>query len=332
MEADPMGTAVRPEDASATETSAGNAVILMYHRIADDGTDLCVPPAEFRAHMAWLRETGCRVLPLAELADSLASGETTEKRVAITLDDGYLDAMTHAVPILREFDLPATFFIVSSTLEETSEFWWEALERVFAHDRLPASLDVALPEGSEAMPTRTDEQKRAAFDAVRRTFYTLPLERQRERVEHLLRWAGLPPVDASRPIRPMTPEELLELDRVPGMEIGAHTEHHLLLPAQSASIKQREIADGKRRLEALLGHEVRSLSYPHGAFDEETVEMTGRAGFSVAVTTGNQPAWRGSHPLVLPRCAVQAGDDFGARLQALFATPPQRHHYDRTFA
>lgn len=327
-----MGTAVRTEDAPAAATAAGNAVILMYHRIADDGTDLCVPPAEFRAHMAWLRETGCRVLPLTALADALADGDSAERRVAITLDDGYLDAMTHAVPILREFDLPATFFIVSSTLEETSEFWWEALERVFAHDRLPATLDVALPEGCDALPTQTPAQKRAAFDAVRRTFYTLPLDGQRERVASLLRWAGLAPVDAARPIRPMTPDELLALDRMPGMEIGAHTEHHLLLPAQPAAIKQREIADGKRRLEALLGHEVRSLSYPHGAFDEETVALTGQAGFSVAVTTGNQPAWRGSHPLVLPRCAVQAGDDFGARLEALFATPPQTHHYDRTFA
>jgi peptidoglycan/xylan/chitin deacetylase (PgdA/CDA1 family) len=179
---------------------------------------------------------------------------------------------------------------------------------------------------------RTAQEKRAAFDAVRGTFYTLTLEQQRERVATLLRWSGLPPEDESRRIRAMTPDEIRALDRLPGMEIGAHTEHHLLLPAQSTATKQCEIAVGKQRLEALLGHEVRSLSYPHGAFDEESVELTGRAGFSVAVTTGNQPAWPRSHPLVLPRCAVQAGDDFAARLRTLFATAPQFHHYDRTFA
>ena len=320
------------EDVRAGEPLAGNAVILMYHRIADDGTDLCVPPAEFRAHMTLLREAGYRVLPLPELAAALARGDAPEKSVAITLDDGYLDALTHAVPILQEFDHPATFFIISSTLDETSEFWWEALERVFAHDGLPAMLDVALADGAEPMPTRTPDEIRAAFDAVRRTFYTLPLEGQRERVATLLRWAGLPPAEASRAIRPMTPEEIRALDRLPGMEIGAHTAHHLLLPAQSAATKEHEIAHCKQRLETLLGHAVQSLSYPHGAFDAETVDVTDRAGFTVAVTTGNQPAWRRSHPLVLPRCAVQAGDDFGARLQAMFAMPPQPHHFDRTFA
>ncbi len=325
-------TDVPAEAAHVPGTAAGNAVILMYHRIADDGTDLCVPPAEFRAQMRLLRETGCRVLPLPALAAALARGDAPEKSVAITLDDGYLDALTDAVPILQEFGHPATFFIISSTLDETSEFWWEALERVFAHDALPAVLDVALPDDVASMPTRTPGEIRAAFDAVRRTFYTLPLEGQRARVSALLRWAGLPDAEAARQIRPMTPEEIRALDRMPGMEIGAHTAHHLLLPAQSAETKTREIAQCKQRLEALLGHEVQSLSYPHGAFDEETVELTGRAGFTIAVTTGNQPAWRRSHPLVLPRCAVQAGDDFGARLEAMFAMPPQTHHFDRTFA
>jgi peptidoglycan/xylan/chitin deacetylase (PgdA/CDA1 family) len=322
-----MGT-----DQMGTNTVVGNAVILMYHRIADSGTDLCVPPAEFRAHMALLSEAGYHVLPLPELAAALQRGDVPENSVAITLDDGYLDALTHAAPILEHFGLPATFFIISSTLDEASEFWWEALERVFAHDRLPENLDTALPDGVASMPTRAPQEQHAAFDAVRRTFYTLTLEQQRERVAALLRWAGLPPADASRQIRPMTPEEIRALDRMPGMEIGAHTEHHLLLPAQSTATKRSEIALGKQRLEALLGHEVHSLSYPHGAFDEESVRLTGEAGFTVAVTTGNQPAWPNSHPLVLPRCAVQAGDDLGARLQALFATQPQTHHYDRTFA
>lgn len=325
-------TDVLAEPAHAEGTSSGNAVILMYHRIADDGTDLCVPPDEFRAHMALLREAGCHVLPLPELAAALARGDAPEKSVAITLDDGYLDALTHAVPILNEFGHPATFFIISSTLDETSEFWWEALERVFACDDLPAALDVALPDDVASMPTRTPEEIRAAFDAVRRTFYTLPFDAQRARVRALLRWAGLPDAQPRRPIRPMTPDEILALDRMPGMDIGAHTAHHLLLPAQSAEAKMYQVAQCKQRLEALLGHDVPSLSYPHGAFDEETVALTERAGFTVAVTTGNQPAWRRSHPLVLPRCAVQAGDDFGARLEAMFAMPPQPHHFDRTFA
>lgn len=311
---------------------AGNAVILMYHRIADDATDLCVTPAEFRDHLAFLSQAGYRVLPLRELALALQRGVVPEHSVAITLDDGYLDALTHAAPILLEFQFPATFFVISSTLDGPSEFWWETLERVFAHDGLPIVLDTALPDGVESMPMETSQEKRAAFDAVRRTFYPLTLEQRRERIKNLVQWSGLPATGDASHARALTSEEVRTLSRLPGMEIGAHTENHLLLPTQPKATKEREIVLGKQRLEALLDREVQSLSYPHGAFDEESVELTRQAGFEVAVTTGNQPAGTHGHPLILPRCAVRAGDDLRLRLPAMFATPAEAHHYDRKFA
>lgn len=309
----------------------GNAVILMYHRIADDGTDLCVPPSEFRDHLALLSEEGYKVLPLRELAHALRSGTVPERSVSITLDDGYLDALTHAAPILLEFRFPATFFIVSSTLDGPSEFWWETMERVFTYDGLPAVLDVALPEGAASLPTGSPQDRRTTSEVVRRGLYPLTLEQRNERIGSLLSWSGLPRLQDGY-VRALTPEEVQTLGRMPGMEIGAHTENHLLLPAQPAATKEREIRLGKHKLEALLGHDVQSFSYPHGAFDEESVELARQAGFALAVTTGNQPAWPQSHPMVLPRCAVNAGDDLRSRLQDLFAMPPQPHHYNRKFA
>ncbi|MCW0447194.1 polysaccharide deacetylase family protein [Xanthomonas sacchari] len=315
---------------------AGNAVILMYHRIADDGTDLCVPPAEFRQHMAWLHQAEYRVLPLRELASALQRGDAPERSIAITFDDGYLDALTQAAPVLQEFGLPATVFVVSSTLDSTGEFWWDTIERVFAHDSLPAALNTALPEGVVSMPTGTPLERQAASAAVRSAFYPLTLEQRDERVDNLRRWSGLPATagtssGATFDVRAMTPHEVVALGRLPGLEIGAHTENHLLLPTQPTPAKQREITRCKEQLEALLGYEVYSLAYPYGAFDEESVDLARRAGYTIAVTTGNLPACADSHPLVLPRFGVRAGDDFPSRLQAMFATEPQAHHYNRSF-
>jgi peptidoglycan/xylan/chitin deacetylase (PgdA/CDA1 family) len=309
-----------------SEHHRGNAVILMYHRIADESTELCVPPEQFRNHLAVLRQEGYRVLPLRELARALQQGDVPEKAIAITLDDGYLDALTHAAPALQEFQFPATFFVVTSTLDGPSEFWWETLERVFAHDGLPPVLDVALPAGVPSMPTKTLQERLAAFDAVRCEFYPLPLEQRRERIEALLRWSGFSPAADALTARALTPEEVRTLSQLPGMEIGSHSENHLLLPAHSIDTKKREIFLGKQRLEALLGHDIHSFSYPHGAFDRESVELARQAGFALAVTTGNQQATLQSHPLVLPRCGVQAGDDLSLRLKILFAAEPQELH------
>jgi hypothetical protein len=69
----------------------------------------------------------------------------------------------------------------------------------------------------------------------------------------------------------------------------------------------------------LLEREVPLFSYPYGGFDDESVELTRRAGFTIAVTTGNLPATSRASSLILPRCVVRAGEDLPSRLQALFA-------------
>jgi peptidoglycan/xylan/chitin deacetylase (PgdA/CDA1 family) len=64
-----------------------------------------VTPEAFRDQMAWLAANR----PVISLEDAAAG----VPGVAITLDDGYLDNLTQAAPILREFGIPATVFIVA---------------------------------------------------------------------------------------------------------------------------------------------------------------------------------------------------------------------------
>ena len=62
----------------------------------------------FRSQMCWLAGH-CEVLPL-EIVAREARG------VAITLDDGYRDNVTHALPILHEFGLNATVFLATARM------------------------------------------------------------------------------------------------------------------------------------------------------------------------------------------------------------------------
>ncbi len=97
---------------------AGRDVVLVYHGIGSvaRGAPLWngfVRPERFAAQMARLARER-RVVGL----DAIAEGAAGRGRVAITFDDAYRTALVHAVPVLRELGLPATFFVPTRWIGE----------------------------------------------------------------------------------------------------------------------------------------------------------------------------------------------------------------------
>lgn len=92
--------------------------VLMYHSVTDQPTTtgmLTVSRAAFRSQMRFLKEHKYNVLPLEELAKLISQKKKLPARaLAITLDDGYKDNYLYAFPILKEYNLPATVFIITA--------------------------------------------------------------------------------------------------------------------------------------------------------------------------------------------------------------------------
>lgn len=316
--ANPRPTSV----SSRVPTAATRAAVLTYHRVADNEQDrhrLCVPVAEFRGHMQHLRDAGCHVMPLHDLVEAATAGDLDERSVSLTFDDGYRDALTHAAPILQELGFPATFFIVGAALDRAHEFWWDALERVFFSDRpLPEQLALELPGGLLELSTAGREQQVVAHDRIVDAFYQLDREARETVLRALEAWSGSGPALAGSR-KTMAADEVVRLARVPGMSIGAHSQHHLRLPLLSSAGKKAEIETCKARLEAVVGQRVKAFSYPYGQTDADTVRCVREAGFEVAVITGEQAVTSGGDPLLVPRLEIRASGvaTFASRLDRL---------------
>lgn len=99
--------------------------ILTYHQIAEappKGTpfrSLCVSPSDFSRQMSLLRRLGYHGLSMADLMPYL-HGEKTGKVFGITFDDGYLNNLTHALPVLRQNGFTATCYVVSGLVGQTN--------------------------------------------------------------------------------------------------------------------------------------------------------------------------------------------------------------------
>jgi peptidoglycan/xylan/chitin deacetylase (PgdA/CDA1 family) len=302
------------------------AVILMYHRIASttiDPHDTCVAPDTFRAHLDAIRKAGCHVVPLHELADRVRARDIPHRSVALTLDDGYVDGLTDAAPLLGEFGFPATFFVVADTLEEPYEYWWDALQRVFLSRRaLPTTMCLdSLPP----VATASEAERRSAHDLLVAGFYTCSRDRRDALLSEILDWSGIGPPEPESP-RPMTVGELVRLADSPLVSIGSHTRSHLWLPAQQPSVQRQEILDSRVHLELSLKRQVTMFSYPYGAYAPETVDLVRDAGYLAAVTTFERTVTGHDDVLLLPRYGVSNWDaeEFGRRLQRAFAARAER--------
>ena len=101
------------------------AVFLCYHSIAPSGPRYLTIGAElFERQLAALRRRGFQGGDLATLAE-LASGDRPDRPTAfLTFDDGFRDNFETALPLLREYGMPAFVFALPPLLETGGAFEW----------------------------------------------------------------------------------------------------------------------------------------------------------------------------------------------------------------
>lgn len=95
--------------------------ILTYHQVdtpPEKGVpyrSLVVSPAAFARQMGLLKALGYRGLSMTALEPYLR-GEQKGRVVGITLDDGYVNNLQHALPVLRRHGFSATCYVVSGQM------------------------------------------------------------------------------------------------------------------------------------------------------------------------------------------------------------------------
>ena len=92
--------------------------VLMYHCINDKAADITVSPAALRQQLQYLKDNDYTVLTMDEAYDFLQNNKPVpEKSVVLTFDDGYEDNYQNAFPILKEFGVKATFYIITDVVD-----------------------------------------------------------------------------------------------------------------------------------------------------------------------------------------------------------------------
>jgi peptidoglycan/xylan/chitin deacetylase (PgdA/CDA1 family) len=89
---------------------------------------LVVAPRTFYYHMLTLKLLGFTGLSMRDLAPYL-SGEKKGRVVGITFDDGYLNNLENALPVLKRFGFSSTCYVVTQFVGKFNA--WDATEGVY---------------------------------------------------------------------------------------------------------------------------------------------------------------------------------------------------------
>lgn len=326
-----------------------HGVVLIYHRVAQPQADpwnLSVSPENFAAQMSVLMQYGVP-RTMSDLAQHISTTQVSDRSIAVTFDDGYVDNLSHALPTLQAHKVPATVFVISGAIGKPNAFWWDLLTRVFLETpALPRSLTLLLSSvhrcfdlgASAALEapalaghrawradlTDPKDGRQRVFLDVWSHMLELSSTEKIEAANYILAWAGMTGT-AARPHdgRPMNRDELELLSGSPLIEIGGHTITHPDLSRLPSEEAINELSQGRKILMDFTNQPVDSFAYPYGRYSDQTAAQIKQAGFTCAGWSKPGLVTRGSDAFALPRLHISDldSDAFEKLLKSVLGPP-----------
>lgn len=293
---------------------------LYYHRVNNLEADynlLCVSPIKFRQQMLYLKHN-YQIVRFEEDWNSLDTDA-----VVITFDDGYLDNVQYAVPILEELEMPATIFISTGTMDQTKELWWDELEYILlVGDDFPEAFRLEDDKFGCKWNTSTYEYRENCYKGLHYLMKNFITSDKREKwFGQLWNWRG-----QRRMVREnyltVSRDDCRRLRESKMISVGAHTVTHPSLANLDKEYQEKEIESSINCLSQILEKKITLFSYPFGRpdadFNDDTVEICRRCGILKAAST-EDALWTSTvNPYKIPRKVVRNWDFsvFGEKIKS----------------
>lgn len=285
----------------------GRKIIVVYHTFCNESVSegrgkYCARQGAvsvdlLESHLDWLS----RFSDFVSLDEIFRSDATSKWTVAVTLDDGYRNNLSLALPVFERFEVPVTWFVSTGFVENDLLPWWDLVDFVA---RVAQPALTIQTRNSRCSFDLSDKQDRTCFRLqCRRWFQKADSDTAscvRHQIENSIPGELPRNAFASR-------QEIIEASRSPLVSLGGHTVLHPNLARLSASDIQHEVGNGKKQLETWTGEPIRWFAYPYGGrehWDERTKRIVREEGFDGAVTTVRAYADQGADRFEIPRLTV----------------------------
>ena len=243
-------------------------VVYMLHHITKKNPngiptneDLKVSPSFLDHIIQKYKKANYQFLSLDDLEVVIKSDkEPSRPFIVFTIDDGYADNFTQALPIFEKYEVPFSVFIATDFINHNSILWWDILEDLILHNN-------NIHFGNKTYNCNSFQEKWDAFRIIRETILKYD---QNNLVNELQEAFSHYSIDWYAPVKEqaLTWEQVKELSNHPLCTIGGHTVSHPALNKLNDTDFYREIAEGIAILKDKIGHDIYHFEYPYGSSSE----------------------------------------------------------------
>ncbi len=217
----------------------------------------------FAGALRTLLAAGGRPVSLDEVARAHEAGEALPPRsFAVTFDDGFLNNLTIAAPVLADLSIPATFYVTSDFVASNRMSWIDRIEWAL-EQAAPGALR---PPWGPAVPFSDAESRRSLLGEIRRHVKSDPGIAMDALATELQAQLGFPETWSSEDDLDlkMTWDQVRELASDPLFTVGGHSHSHPILAFLPKAELERELDLSLALLRDNAGIGPRHYSYPEG--------------------------------------------------------------------
>ena len=223
--------------------------------------DLKVSPSFLENIIQKYKRKGFHFISLNQLSDIITSGRKPERPfIAFTIDDGYLDNYTQALPVFERQQVPFAIFVATDFIDKKAILWWDILE-----DLIHKNDSVIF--GGDKYQCLTFQEKWDVFRILREKILLFDQTKIEKELKEAFRFYD---IDWYKPVRrqAMSWDQVKEISQHPLCTIGGHTVSHLALNKLSDQEFRQEVANGVAKLQSAIGKPIQHFAYPYGSPNE----------------------------------------------------------------
>lgn len=275
-------------------------VILCLHGVMDEAISTTWVPLRAQYPRQLLDETLTELkryytfVSLSDAFDMLRGAKPfVPNSIVLTFDDGYVNNLRHALPILRKHDVPATMYIAVSHVADRKPFWFDRLDYVLQKAKIDGRV-IKINGENIKMDASSRSALRESFARLRLVAKkggrndTEMLAEIDELCTELEKECGMALSNVFEQddwSSVVTWDQIQELVNEPLVELGSHTIDHIRLSEVDEARARYELTESKRILEERTNVPCRHFCYPNGNYNKQTAEFAREAGYATAVTT-----------------------------------------------